>query len=245
MIITNYTLKHYKTIDSTNDEAIRLFNSGCTLHKCVLLSDEQTNGHGRLDRTFSSPPGGLYFSLVYLKPLEDVSLVTASAAVFVTEALKSRGFDCAIKWVNDVLLKKGDDWVKVSGILTKGVTGEDGTFLGYIIGIGVDIKFSGLLDLIVSPLIDFLDTASLECGQKRDAALESIMARYNDYSMLIGRTVTAYPLIGGTPYSGKALAIKKNAHLLIELIDGTTKELNSGEVTLHPPPLSNRLNKEI
>ena len=65
----------------------------------VLLA--QSAGEGkRLGRSFSSPSGGLYFSIP-IPPsfISDPALITAKAAVAVSTAIeKNTGLDCKIKW---------------------------------------------------------------------------------------------------------------------------------------------------
>lgn len=46
----------YETIDSTNDEAVRLAETGAR-EGTLVISKEQLNGHGRLGRTWHSPGG--------------------------------------------------------------------------------------------------------------------------------------------------------------------------------------------
>ena len=54
-------------------------------------------------------------SLVLRPRFSDFTLITPAAAVAVCKALKKLGFDCRIKWVNDVY--RGDK--KICGILTE------------------------------------------------------------------------------------------------------------------------------
>jgi BirA family biotin operon repressor/biotin-[acetyl-CoA-carboxylase] ligase len=55
-----------ETVDSTNDEALRLAAEGAE-DGTLVWAREQTGGRGRQGRSWSSPPGNLYFSLV-LRP---------------------------------------------------------------------------------------------------------------------------------------------------------------------------------
>lgn len=67
-----------------------------------------------------------------------------------------------------------------------------------------------------------------------EAAHKAIIKEYKEASFLIGRELTVYPLIGDEKSSYKATAtdIDDNAGLVVKLVDGTTKTLSSGEVTL-------------
>ena len=65
-------------------------------------------------------------------------------------------------------------------------------------------------------------------------AHKAIIKEYKEASFLLGRELTVYPLIGDEKSSYKATAtdIDENSGLIVTLSDGTTKTLNSGEVTL-------------
>ena len=95
----------FDTIDSTNQEANRRLLDQAQ-HRTVILSEEQTQGRGRLGRSFYSPPStGLYFSAI-LKPnlpLEQVGCLTVAAANAVCRGLEELGVEQpGIKWVNDI-----------------------------------------------------------------------------------------------------------------------------------------------
>lgn len=82
----------------------------------VVCAYEQTAGYGRLGRSWVSPFGGLYFSLllrpsVSLQKLPTLGLVVALAmrrtiAGFLGEGMRRR---VQIKWPNDVILVPADD----------------------------------------------------------------------------------------------------------------------------------------
>ncbi|MCI5222860.1 MAG: biotin--[acetyl-CoA-carboxylase] ligase, partial [Candidatus Electrothrix sp. AR4] len=57
---------HFPTIDSTNTLAVSMAKQGAE-HGTIIHADAQTGGRGRAARTFVSPVGGLYFSLI-LRP---------------------------------------------------------------------------------------------------------------------------------------------------------------------------------
>ena len=73
---------YYPEVDSTNKalrEYLHVAREGFT-----IVAGRQTAGRGRMGRSFISPAGGLYMSLV-LKPEKDsFSLITSAAAVALT-----------------------------------------------------------------------------------------------------------------------------------------------------------------
>ena len=96
----------------------------------AVIARRQSGGRGRVGRSFSSPEGGVYLSL--LRRISAApGVVTAGAAVAVRRAIKRVcGLEVGIKWVNDLLA----DGKKLCGILTEL---EKGAF---IIGVGVNVS---------------------------------------------------------------------------------------------------------
>ena len=125
------------SVDSTNDEAKRRIKSGLD-GDLLVLSDIQTRGRGRLNRTWFSPKGGLYFSLV-IRPIlkmESAPLHGFLCACAIVNALQKIGIDGArLKWPNDVLISQ----YKVAGILSELVSrGQDDCLL--VLGIGINLN---------------------------------------------------------------------------------------------------------
>ena len=127
-----------ETSPGTNRELKELARAGAA-DGTVLLAYAQTEGRGRMGRTFYSPADtGIYISFLFRPKhsLSDVLLYTPSAAVWTAEAIEHVfGKDCAIKWVNDVFV----GGKKVAGILTEAETAGDGSLSYLILGIGVNL----------------------------------------------------------------------------------------------------------
>jgi BirA family biotin operon repressor/biotin-[acetyl-CoA-carboxylase] ligase len=123
-----FEVRHYDSIGSTNDEAIRLARDGAP-HGTVVHADQQTSGRGRLSRRWMSPPGNLYISIV-LRPevpqsrTVEISFVAALAVADAVDALLPRQVRATLKWPNDVLVRGA----KVAGILLEQV--DDALILG-------------------------------------------------------------------------------------------------------------------
>ncbi len=128
-----FTVRHYDTIGSTNDEARRLAIEGAP-HGTAVHADEQTAGRGRLARTWFSPPGNLYISILLrtgLPPARsgELSFLCAIAVAETVETLLPKHIRPMLKWPNDVLV----NGAKISGILLE--LQDDATILG--IGLNV------------------------------------------------------------------------------------------------------------
>jgi len=143
-------IHYFKEINSTNLCAKKLANES-TKEGTVVIADIQLSGRGRKDRTWSSPLGGLWFSIVlYPKlPPERGMLVTMTASVAVAQAIKEiTGLNPNIKWPNDVILYKK----KVCGVLTE-MEAEMDRINYSIIGIGINVNNEieeGLHDIAIS-----------------------------------------------------------------------------------------------
>ena len=109
-----------RSIDSTNNALKKLAAQGAP-DGTVLWASEQTAGRGRLGRSFLSPEGGLYLSMLWRPdcPPEKTVSLTSCAAVALCRCLEAwPELDVSIKWPNDVLLGGR----KLCGILTEGCT---------------------------------------------------------------------------------------------------------------------------
>jgi BirA family biotin operon repressor/biotin-[acetyl-CoA-carboxylase] ligase len=136
-----FRLIAYETIGSTNDELKRLAREGAA-EGLVIRAARQTAGRGRRGRTWVSPPGNLYSSIL-IRP--QCSAAAAAQLGFVA-ALGVAGaigelaprVTLRCKWPND-LLANGK---KVCGILleTEMVAGGIPAFV--VLGIGVNLASS-------------------------------------------------------------------------------------------------------
>ncbi|MEG1870124.1 MAG: biotin--[acetyl-CoA-carboxylase] ligase, partial [Oscillospiraceae bacterium] len=146
--INNYLAAQYKklpitalkTVSSTNTHA-RMMAANGAKHGTIVVSEEQTNGKGRMGRTFFSPEGsGIYMSII-LRPnthTTNAVFITTAAAVAVCRAIaKLTVAKPTIKWVNDIILRDK----KICGILTEAVTDfENGMVESVVVGIGINFK---------------------------------------------------------------------------------------------------------
>ncbi len=125
------------TTGSTNDDARRLASEGAP-EGTVVLSEHQSEGRGRLGRSWDSPERtGLYLS-VLLRPTEppgNIGHYPIAAAVAVCTACRAfSGGRAVLKWPNDVLAEGG----KLAGVLSELRHGASGAEL--VLGIGVNVN---------------------------------------------------------------------------------------------------------
>lgn len=151
---------HVQEIDSTSTaamaEAMKQWPVGAGVSEgrpepIRVWADRQTAGRGREGRTWSSPQGGLYFSLAYPWPTDAAAraqtaplaagLAVRHAILDLTPLLPQR---VEIKWPNDVLI----DDRKVAGILCERQvtaahhrsTDDDPRCDVMVIGIGINLR---------------------------------------------------------------------------------------------------------
>lgn len=134
-----FRIEQVEEIDSTN-EACRLRALAGEPAGLVIRADRQTSGRGRRGRSWTSPKGNLYASLL-LRPERPVSEAAALgfAAVVamgdVAEALLPTSAEVRHKWPNDLLINGR----KATGVLleTEAGTGARPEFL--ILGVGANL----------------------------------------------------------------------------------------------------------
>lgn len=123
----------FDTLPSTNDYCeTREFGEDT-----AIIAREQTGGKGTKGRSFSSPRGGVYLSLVRYYPCKaenSFSLMIASCMA-VVKTLEFYGVRADVKWPNDVFL----NGKKICGILIKN-SFEGENVKKSITGIGVNVN---------------------------------------------------------------------------------------------------------
>jgi BirA family transcriptional regulator, biotin operon repressor / biotin---[acetyl-CoA-carboxylase] ligase len=136
--IIGKAIHYYDHVASTMDAAMQLAQDKAP-DGTVVIAEAQTQGRGRLGRSWVSPKyKGLYFSII-VRPdtaVSEVASINLMAAVSVCEAVSRMcGLDTRIKWPNDVLLEQK----KLGGILTEMNAGLDR--VNYcVIGIGINVN---------------------------------------------------------------------------------------------------------
>ncbi len=229
----------FDTLDSTNNEAKRLIESGAS-RPAIIAAATQSSGRGRLGRAFYSPKDtGAYFSLIIpdIAP-EAAALITPAAAAAAHRAIFSlSGKRTGIKWVNDLYL----NGKKVAGILAEAVRGADGALLGVVVGIGINIStedFPAELDTVAASLgekdIDINELISLT-AKHLFAFAENIAERefiddYKKYSTVLGKDISY--TANGEKHEAHAVDIDRDGGLVIVTRGGEKKTLIGGEISV-------------
>ena len=228
----------FDEIDSTNSYAKKMAQRG---EPCALVvAMGQTQGRGRMGRTFYSPAGsGLYFSLLYTldTPMCNAVSLTCAAAVAVRRAVDRvchRQTD--IKWVND-LYYKGK---KVCGVLAESVLSlPDRPSL--VIGIGLNLRTAefppDLADIAGTLGADEADASELIAAiveelmpHLQNPASRAWIDDYRAFSCVLGKRVRW--ISGGESAEGVAEEIEGDGALVVRADCGERIALRTGEITL-------------
>jgi|SRR5579862_9260854 len=130
-------LRYFDEVDSTNDLALRLAESGAP-EGVSVLAGRQRAGRGRRGHAWFSPAGaGVYLSVIVRPFHRTLNLVTIAAGVAVADALiEISGLPVELKWPNDVVI--GRPWRKLGGLLCESV-GAGGRIDAVVVGIGINL----------------------------------------------------------------------------------------------------------
>lgn len=102
-----------------------------------IVAESQSGGRGRQGRSWASPPGNLYASLLLVDPCDNARAAELGFVAGVALAEAARGVlgadGLGLKWPNDLV----HDGAKLSGMLLEAARMPDGA-LATVIGIGVN-----------------------------------------------------------------------------------------------------------
>lgn len=234
-------LTELEETDSTNRVAKELAAEGAE-EGMLVLAKRQSGGKGRLGRSFFSPEGGIYMSMVLrpVIPAERALLITTCAAVAVARAIERIcDVTAGIKWVNDIFV----NGKKVCGILAEAGLNPDSNIPDYVVlGIGINVKKQSVpeeLKEIVGCLEDTGQTVLKEdliaavweeFGELyRNLSTAVFMEEYKNRSILLGKEVTVFAAEGD--YRAVVTDIDKEGHLVVRR-DGREEILSSGEISV-------------
>jgi len=132
---------YFEEIDSTQNFAQQIA-SDKKENGTIIIAEKQTTGRGRLNRKWTSPKGGMWFSLI-IHPKFDVSsstLIPILSAVALSKSIKTvLGIKTEVKWPNDITM----NGKKVAGMLVDAsfqANNIDYLILGIGINFDIDAK---------------------------------------------------------------------------------------------------------
>ncbi|MGJ7437809.1 bifunctional biotin--[acetyl-CoA-carboxylase] ligase/biotin operon repressor BirA [Streptococcus equinus] len=206
----------------------------------LYLAPSQEKAKGRFGRQFfASKQGGIYMSL-HLKPnvpFEEIKPYTLMVASSIVKAIsRLTGIETDIKWVNDIYY----NGKKIAGILTEAISSvETGLITDVIIGVGINFYitdfpkaisqkagslFSSQPTITRNELITEIWKLFLTIPEK------DLVKVYKEKSLVLNKQVTFSE--NDIEFSGLAIDITNQGHLLVKLDNGQEKLLRSGEISL-------------
>jgi BirA family biotin operon repressor/biotin-[acetyl-CoA-carboxylase] ligase len=163
-------LRYFERTVSTNTLALAWIAEGAAAGSLVL-TDEQTEGRGRLGRSWFAPAdSALLLSYILYPPPEYAAQATMLGALAVAETSESLGIaDVGIKYPNDVQINR----LKVCGILAE-ATWQSGK-VGIALGIGLNVR------------VNFADTPYADSAISLEMALDRPLSRADVLNTLLDR----------------------------------------------------------
>lgn len=235
----------FASVDSTNTVCKRLAAEGAP-EGTAVLSVTQTAGRGRRGRTFVSPEGGLYCS-VLLRPKsqpEALLHLTAMTAVAAARAIDAVcGIYPDIKWTNDLVLSGK----KLCGILTELSIEAETRLVEYVVvGVGINCAAAPL----PAPVEQMATSLAAETGRPVDrnalaaalirslhemqqslfTAREAWLREFAAHCVTLGKPVQL--LRGDEVRPAHADGIDEHGALLVTLPDGSREAVSCGEVSV-------------
>lgn len=179
-LVNDYHLLTYDTVDSTNEEAIRLALGGAS-HGAFIWAKEQTNGRGREDRQWISLEGNLFVSVllapqIELARLPELSFVASIAMMDAIAPLLPLSAKLECKWPNDIML----NGKKLGGILCESFEEKGKRWV--TVGLGVNVESSPRRN-VNFPAIS-LQEAGVEIVSAKivlSRFIHHFIARYNEW----------------------------------------------------------------
>jgi BirA family transcriptional regulator, biotin operon repressor / biotin---[acetyl-CoA-carboxylase] ligase len=131
--------EYHAEITSTQDRAVELARNGAP-EGTRVVAGQQTRGRGRLERSWASPPGGLYLSIVLRAPPAHSTLLPLALGARLASAFHEQfSIPFLVKWPNDVMaVPVAYRPRKVAGILVEQVASPPEEMVE-VAGIGVNV----------------------------------------------------------------------------------------------------------
>jgi BirA family transcriptional regulator, biotin operon repressor / biotin---[acetyl-CoA-carboxylase] ligase len=238
----------HDTIDSTNSEVERLLANG-EAGPFAVISNQQSNGRGRLGRKWYSPTSGNIHISVGFRP--NVNLIklrtfTLWQGVCIAELLRSFSANKSIslKWPNDLVVNEK----KIAGMLTEAsINSEEVRTL--IFGIGINLNSSSkhfpkslsdnstsLKDLtghkqrtheLSAQLIKTILSSYKQCADNNN---KELFVKWGKLDALSQRNIEVSN--GKEIIKGKAVGIDNDGSLKIKSRNGRIRLVQSGEVSV-------------
>jgi BirA family biotin operon repressor/biotin-[acetyl-CoA-carboxylase] ligase len=239
-------IHYFQKLSSTNTVAKEHAERGAK-EGIVIVAETQTQGHGRLNRPWISPKGGVWLSIILRTKIavEGAPKITLITSVAVAKTLHCLyGLTTGIKWPNDVLI----DGKKVCGILTEGSTsGKNVNFI--VVGIGINANFNlkalpdnlritaTTLKEVLGKQVDreklicvLLKEFEERCRLFKEKKLGRLLGEWREMAGFLGKKIEVTSFEEN--WLGRAIDVDEGGALIVELENSERKRVLSGDVTV-------------
>ncbi len=220
-------------VESTNEYVKQMLDRAP--EGTVVIADTQSAGKGRMGRSWYSPEGGLWMSV--LLQYGHGNLVSLGAGVAVCEALEPFGLEPRMKWPNDILLNNK----KIAGILCEIIDDK------MVLGIGVNLNVCHFPDDLLNKASSvFIETKKHVDPQSfyhhmcqtldrnyqylKEGNVETLLSKWRRYSIMVGRDVNIS--VHDRKIVGKVLDVDQEGALMVVRADYSIEHVLAGECTL-------------
>jgi len=237
-----YRLVVRDTVGSTNDEARALARAGAP-DGSIVWARHQTAGRGRLGRSWTSPPGNLFMSLVMrpaIRPARapELSFVAAVALADAVASVVPAEAPVTVVWPNDLMLAGR----KAAGILLEAATTPAGELDFVVLGIGVNVSShpsdvrrpatdlaragatitaSGMLEALAGRLAVWI-------GCWRAEGFAPVRAAWLARAAGVGAPIDVR--LGNDLISGSFTDLDDDGAMIIETADGSRRRVTAGDI---------------
>jgi BirA family biotin operon repressor/biotin-[acetyl-CoA-carboxylase] ligase len=238
-----FHVEHYDLVDSTNDLARDRALAGAAAG-LVIRADRQNAGRGRRGRSWASPPGNLYCSLVLRPGQSPAAIATLSFVTVIAlgDVLVDLLPDRAVqhKWPNDLLV----EGCKISGILLESASASSQPLAALVIGLGVNIVSHP--DQTLYPVTDLAEQgAAISAADLLDRFLQRFARHYDVWQR--GGFVAVLPAwrqraigIGSDivvrleteTLTGRFVDLDTDGTLQLAMADGAVRRIAAGDIFL-------------
>ena len=231
-------LHYFDRVGSTMDVLHELATRGAKAGSAVLAG-EQMEGRGSRGRSWHSPPGGLWLSVLFRPPVaQGLEVISLRAGLAIAEALQPLLSEpLQLKWPNDLMIQDR----KLGGVLCE--ARWQGESLAWVaVGVGLNVKNRVADDLeataislagcgVVAHLSDISDRVvtalrKLRLDGRELSPLELSLFATRDW--LRGRAIRE-------PVAGIVRGLSPDGALIVQEDSGRAVGVRSGSVTLADP----------
>ncbi len=236
----------YREVTSTQSIAKSMAAQGAR-EGTVIVAETQSGGRGRVARSWVSPVGGIYFSVILrpdIKPAEALQLPLIAGIAVARAIDKLTGLKPKLKWPNDIIVND----LKTGGILTE-MSAEVDRLEWVIIGIGLNVNTpqESFPSEVKGTAVSLMEAGGKHVPRVKllQYILAELEALYDDFSKsgfellreqwkALSNTIGAEVNISSSTEQlvGRAIDIDSDGALIVQKEDGTKERIIAGDVRL-------------